>query len=100
MDAEHAAAQALLADASGFLDRTGHSPSASTLEKVAQTIRAVALDEEARARFELARLTRERSASGFGPLGAGASPPAKSAGRARARKGGTRRATPGGDSRA
>jgi hypothetical protein len=89
VDAEHEAARRLLADAGGFLDRDGHSPSRVTLEKVAETIRAVALDDEARAGFEKGRLTRERSASGFGPLSAAAaatpSRPArgKPAGRAR-----------------
>ena len=73
-DAEHEAARALAADAPGFLDRDGHAPSRPTLEKVAETIRAVALDDEARAGFVKGRLTRERAASGFGPLGA--APPA------------------------
>jgi hypothetical protein len=75
-DAEHEAARALAADAPGFLDRDGHAPSGPTLEKVAETIRAVALDDEARAGLEKGRLTRERSASGFGPLSASA-PPAR-----------------------
>jgi hypothetical protein len=68
VDAEHEAARALVADAPGFLDRDGNSPSRATLEKVAETLRAVALDDEARAGFEHGRLTRERSASGFGPM--------------------------------
>ena len=72
-EAEQAAARALLRDADGFLDRDGHAPSDATLEKVAETIRAVALDDEARAGFALGRLTRERQASGFGPLAAAAS---------------------------
>jgi hypothetical protein len=67
-DAEHEAARALVTDAPGLLDRDGHPPSGPTLERVAETIRAVALDDEARAGFEKGRLTRERSASGFGPL--------------------------------
>jgi hypothetical protein len=66
-ETEHAAARALVADAPGLLDRDGHAPSRATLEKVTETIRAVALDDEARAGFERGRLTRERTASGFGP---------------------------------
>ena len=84
-DAEHEAARALAAGASGFLDRDGHPPSGMTLEKVAETIRAVALEDEARAEFEQGRLTRERAPSGFGPLGAGAAPPRA---KPRARSGG------------
>lgn len=72
-EAEHAAASALASDAPGFLDREGHAPSRATLDRVAETIRAVALDHEARAGFEAGRLTRERAASGFGPF-AGAAP--------------------------
>jgi hypothetical protein len=72
-EAEHAAASALASDAPGFLDREGHAPSRATLDRVAETIRAVALDDEARAGFEAGRLTRERAAAGFGPL-AGAAP--------------------------
>jgi hypothetical protein len=91
--AEHEAAQALAADAPGFLDRDGHPPSGPTLEKVAETIRAVALDDEARAGFEKGRLTRERSASGFGPLGA--PPPASRGEPARRKQGGRGRKPPG-----
>ena len=93
-EAEQAAARALLRDADGFLDRDGHAPSDATLEKVAETIRAVALDDEARAGFALGRLTRERQASGFGPLGAAAKPAQRKArGRASRQKTASRSAT-------
>ncbi len=82
-----AAERELLAAAPGLLDRDGHAPTPATLEKAAATLRAVALDEEVRAAFAAGRLTREASASGFGPLGgAGASAPGRSA------KGGKRQA--------
>jgi hypothetical protein len=82
-EAEHAAASALASDAPGFLDREGHAPSRATLDRVGETIRAVALDDEARAGFETGRVTRERSASGFGPVGvaAPAGPRPRSGGR-------------------
>jgi hypothetical protein len=80
---EQTAAGALLADAGGFLDRDGHAPSDATLEKVAQTIRAVALDDEARAGFEHARMTRERTAAGFGPVAGAVASPRRKGGRAK-----------------
>jgi hypothetical protein len=91
-EAEHEAARGLLADAPGFLDRDGHAPSPATLERVAQTIRAVALDDDARAEFEAGRLTREHAATGFGPLGA--APPARPAKRAKKAKTKTSTAKP------
>ena len=50
----------------GLLDRLGHSPSRASLDKVAETLEAVAVDEETRALFAAGRLTRERRASGLG----------------------------------
>jgi hypothetical protein len=61
-----AASRELLAKAPGLLDRQGRSPRDATLDKVAETLRAVALDDEARAAFAAGRLPRERQASGFG----------------------------------
>jgi hypothetical protein len=76
---EHAEAmRALLAKAPGLLDSKGVSPSAATLERAAETLRAIPLDHEARAGFADGRLTRERQASGLG-LALGASPPARRA---------------------
>lgn len=65
-EAHAAAMRALLAKAPGLLDRDGHAPSDATLERAAETLRAIPLDEEARAGFALGRLTRERRASGLG----------------------------------
>jgi hypothetical protein len=64
---EHAAAMgALLAKAPGVLDSKGNAPSRTTIDRAAETLRAIALDEEARAGFASGRLTRERQASGLG----------------------------------
>jgi hypothetical protein len=64
---EHAAAmRALLAKAPGVLDSDGRSPSAASLDRAEETLRAIPLDEEARAGFASGRLTRERRASGLG----------------------------------
>jgi hypothetical protein len=61
-----AASRELVSKAPGLLDREGRSPRDATLDKVAETLRAIALDDEARAGFAAGRLTRERQASGFG----------------------------------
>lgn len=69
---EHAGAMtALLAKAPGLLDSKGGSPSAATLERAADTLRSIPLDEEARAGFAAGRLTREHQASGLGFLAGG-----------------------------
>jgi hypothetical protein len=68
---ENEAVRALLAKASGLLDREGRSPSQATLERAEQTLRAVALDERTRAEFAAGRLTREGRATGLGLLDAG-----------------------------
>jgi hypothetical protein len=70
---EHAAAmRALLAKAPGLLDRQGASPSNTTLERAAETLRAIPLDDEARAGFAAGRLTREHRAAGLGFAAPGA----------------------------
>jgi hypothetical protein len=64
---EHSAAMGeLLAKAPGTLDSKGNAPSRATLDRAAETLRAIPLDEEARAGFASGRLTRERQASGLG----------------------------------
>ncbi|HEX6461617.1 MAG TPA: hypothetical protein VF032_22090, partial [Thermoleophilaceae bacterium] len=60
------AMRALMAKAPGLLNREGVAPSSAALERAAETLRAVALDEEARDGFAAGRLTRERRASGMG----------------------------------
>lgn len=74
---EHAGAmRALLARAPGLLDPEGASPSAATLDRAAETLRAIPLDEEARAGFAVGRLTREHRASGLGLVPTHETPPA------------------------
>jgi vacuolar-type H+-ATPase subunit I/STV1 len=70
-------AAALLELAPGLLDREGQAPSQATLDRVGETLHAVALDDDARREFEAGRLTRERRASGLPLMGVPA--PAKSA---------------------
>jgi len=75
---EHGTAmRALLAKAPGLLDRQGRSPSATTLDRAADTLRSIPLDDEARAGFASGRLTRERQASGLGFSPGVPSPPAR-----------------------
>jgi hypothetical protein len=74
---EHAdAMRALLAKAPGLLDGDGHSPSSATLDRAEETLRAIALDDEARTGFACGRLTRERQAAGLGFALADAGEPA------------------------
>lgn len=64
---EHAdAVEALLAKAPGLLDGQGRAPSTATLERAADTLRAIPLDEDVRTSFASGRLTREGHAAGFG----------------------------------
>jgi flagellar motility protein MotE (MotC chaperone) len=56
----------LLSKAPGFLDRRGAPPSQITLERAAETLRAILLDDAARADFVAGRLTREHRAAGLG----------------------------------
>jgi hypothetical protein len=66
---EGKAVRALLARAEGLLDAGGAAPSRATLDRVAETLQAVALEHEARAAFAAGRLTRERRAAGLDPFG-------------------------------
>jgi hypothetical protein len=89
--AEHAEAmRMLLAKAPGLLDSKGGSPSQAALERAAETLRAVALDEQARAGFASGRLTREHQAAGLGFMAPGdgepAAPPARRKGAARGKQ--------------
>jgi hypothetical protein len=56
----------LLSMAPGFLDRRGAAPSQVTLERAAETLRAVLLDDAVRAGFAAGRLTREQRTAGLG----------------------------------
>jgi hypothetical protein len=65
--AAHAdAMRALMEKAPGLLDRQGSSPSEATLERAAETLHAIPLNDEARAGFAAGRLTREHRAAGLG----------------------------------
>jgi hypothetical protein len=60
--AERDAIRALLSSARSLLSSPSH------IEKLAQTLRAAAIDEAARPLLQRGRLTEEMTASGFGPL--------------------------------
>jgi hypothetical protein len=60
------AMRTLLSKAPGFLDRRGAAPSHITLERAAETLRAILLDDAVRAAFAAGRLTREHRTAGLG----------------------------------
>ena len=72
--AERAVVARLVAKARDVLQSAGHSPTDATLDRIAETLRAAAVDDDARALLERGRLTRELEATGFGPA-PGALPP-------------------------
>lgn len=73
-DTERKAISHLVSSAAKILAQGGHSPSESTLERVAGTLRAAAVDDEGRLLLERGRLTHDLDPSGFGPPGAVAKP--------------------------
>jgi hypothetical protein len=84
-DTEREAISHLVSSAAKILSDGGHSPSESTLERVATTLRAAAVDDEERTALERGRLTRDLDPSGFGPIGLTAVPTRERAKRGRAR---------------
>jgi hypothetical protein len=76
---ERDAVDALVATARGLLSSGGHELSAATVERVADTLHAAALDDEARTQVSKGRLVRELRHVGLGAgLGAAvAVPPAR-----------------------
>lgn len=93
---ERAAVDALIGLARGLLTSEGHELSATVLDRVAETLNAAALDDDARAVVREARLERELRHVG---LGAGA-PSAPSTGERAVRRGGKRAAgRPGAEER-
>jgi hypothetical protein len=78
-DAERAAVDALVTTARGLLSSGGHELSAATVERVAETLHAAALDDEARGQVSEGRLVRELRHVGLGGGlgGAIATPPAQ-----------------------
>jgi len=81
VEAERAAVDALIAAASGLLSSEGHELSPAVLDRVAETLNAAALDDDARASVEGGRLQRELRHVG---LGGGALVPEPAAKRSKA----------------
>ncbi len=69
--------RSLVRCAKQLLDAGGHSANEQTLGKVADTLRAAALDEELREEVSAGRVVKEQRAAGLGPLEALPSPPKK-----------------------
>jgi hypothetical protein len=80
---ERAAVAKLMEKARGLLTSQGHELSQATLERVAETLDAAALDQDARSRVRDGRLERELRHIGLGAAGSVAAPmPARSGSRA------------------
>lgn len=60
--------RSLVRCASQLLGAGGHAASEATLGKVADTLRAAALDEEVREQLARGRVVKEQRAAGLGPL--------------------------------
>jgi hypothetical protein len=60
--------RSLVRCAQQLLEAGGHSANEQTLNKVADTLRAAALDEELREQVSAGRVVKEQSAAGLGPL--------------------------------
>ena len=61
--------RALVRCASELLEAAGHGASEETLGKVADTLRAAAVDDELREQLAHGRVVKERRAASLGPLG-------------------------------
>jgi hypothetical protein len=72
---ERAAVDTLVAAARGLLDSDGHELSPAVLERVADTLHAAALDEDAREQVRAGRLERELRHVGLGLGESGFAPP-------------------------
>ncbi len=81
---ERDAVDVLMQAAQGLLSSDGHGLSPATLELVAGTLRAAALDDDAREQVRAGRLERELTHVGFGDglSGGGSAPARRGAGRA------------------
>lgn len=64
----------LVRPARAILEVGGHAATDAALDRVVETLRAAAVDEEARELLERGRLTRDVDATGFGPLPATPAP--------------------------
>ncbi len=67
-DDERTAVDRLIQKARGLLDDDGHEPTAATIDRVAETLHAAAIDPEARAHVEPAALERELRHVGLGQV--------------------------------
>jgi hypothetical protein len=75
VDRERAAVDVLIAAARGLLSTDGHEPSATAIERVADTLDAAALDEDARAQIRDGCLIGELRHVGFGAQSPGETAP-------------------------
>jgi hypothetical protein len=69
--------RSLVRCAEQLLEAAGHNASEQTLGKVADTLRAAALDDELRKQVSAGRVAKEQRAAGLGPLEALPPPPKK-----------------------
>jgi hypothetical protein len=76
---EREAVDALCSAARGLLTSQGHELSAAVIERVAETLHAAALDDDAQLLVRGGRLERELRHVGFGPLAAAGIAPARPA---------------------
>ena len=60
--------RSLVRCASQLLEAGGHAASDATLQKVADTLRAAALEDDLREQLAKGRVVKEQSAAGLGPL--------------------------------
>jgi len=67
--AERAAVRALVDDAKSILTEAGHAPNEATLERIADTLYATAVDDEGRELVRTGTLTKELKRVGFGDVG-------------------------------
>jgi hypothetical protein len=70
--------RSLVRCAEELLEAGGHGANEQTLNKVADTLRAAALDEELREQVSAGRVVKEQRAAGLGPLESLPAPPKKS----------------------
>jgi hypothetical protein len=90
-DRERAAVEDLLSSARGLLTSEGHGLSATTLERVAETLHAAALQDEARSEVRAGRLEHELRHVGLGVPGVAFAPSASPARDAKAKPRSTQR---------
>ena len=80
---ERAAVEALTGAAGGLLTSGGDELSPTIIDRVADTLHAAALDDDARAQVSAGRLERELRHVGLGPAALGSAPPRSTGKRAR-----------------